>query len=159
MHFYLSFLMYFHCILWISLLCLGIFSKNLCLFIIYVIIPFIYMIHIFPFHFIVKMKINYIIDNWESLKEYSNKDFRPCNKEEENDLLELSKHMDISYDNILLYFSVYDHYEDQMSKMYKKLRTKFDELSSFKNPASTQGLMILCFITNLFYLKFIHKLF
>jgi hypothetical protein len=157
MHHYLNLLMYLHSIIWLCILFLGIFNKNICLIIIYLIIPCIYIIHIFPFHFLVKNKIDYIITNWTSLEKYSDKNFTPNNKEEENDLKELSKYMKLPYEKLLLYFSVYNHFLDPISKNFFKLKKIFD--NSFKNPFSTQGLMILAFIMNLIYLKFIYKTF
>lgn len=125
-----------------SILLVGIFNKNICF-----IIPFIYIIHISPFHFLVKTKIDYIIHNWESLKQYSNKDFKPVYKEEEIDLIGLSNNMNINYNQLLLYFL------DPISRIFFKIKNYFE------NPFNVQGLMILCLIINLFYLKFIHKVF
>ena len=155
MELYLHFMMYIHAFIWLFVLFAGFFNKKFCYIVLYIILPAIYIIQIYPTHFFMKSKIDYIIKNYDRLSPLDNIDISCITNEEKQDLHQLCNYMEIPYDNMISYFTVYIQYEDIFSKILRKIKLFFER--SFKNPASTQGLIILCFITNILYLKYKHK--
>jgi hypothetical protein len=119
----LQLLIIIHIFIWIFILFGGFISSEYTKLIIYKLIPFIYIIHIFPFHFLVQTKL-YIIDN--------NKD-KSEKEKPSSDILEEEEDKYI----IPLYFG--------------KFKNIFS--SSFCNPVSPQGLLILGYIINVYLLK------
>ena len=62
-----------HCFVWLFVIFGGFLSPKVCQFIILVVVPSIYLIHILSFHVIVETKMLHILkncENFEDLKEY-----------------------------------------------------------------------------------------
>jgi hypothetical protein len=119
----LQLLIIVHILIWIFILFGGFISSEYTKFIIYKLIPFIYVIHILPFHTFVETKLLIIDKN----KDDSNKD-------------KSSK-------------SILDEEEDKyiIPLFFRKLNNIFS--SSFANPLSPQGLLLLGYIINTYLLR------
>lgn len=120
----LQLLIIIHILIWIFIVLGGIVSSEYTKLIIYKLIPFVYILHIFPFHLIVKTKL-YIIDNNKNNNEKEKSSSNILEEEEDKYV-------------IPLYFG--------------KFKNIFS--SSFGNPVSPQGLLILGYIINVYLLKY-----
>jgi hypothetical protein len=154
---YLFLLMLLHVFIWLFVVFGGLYSEKIIMLNLYILLPFIYLIQILPFHIIVKKKIEYIKDNYETLKIHCNSPPELCEEEYIRTIPNLSKHMNIQMDKMLLYYAVYINNEDIVSRLYRKIKIKIDNWNSFQHPLSTQGLIIFAFIFNLYILKFYYK--
>jgi hypothetical protein len=120
MNLILQLLIIIHIGIWLFVLFGGFFKESYAKFNIIILIPFIYVIHILPFHMIVETKLR-IIEN-ESIHNNNNTPSMKILEDEE-----------CKY--ILPYY-------------FQKLKCIFD--NSFCNPLSPQGLLILGFIINVY---------
>lgn len=142
----------FHIFFWLFFIFGGIFSKKICKINLYLILPLIYLIHIIPFHFILKKKIDEINNNYEYLTKQL--DLSKVNRKD----FEFMK-QDNQFQKQLL--GIKEDHKDNITKIYileeNKLilpmiqrRLRFLFLNSFADPLSAQGMVILGCIINLF---------
>ena len=127
MNLILEILIIFHVIIWIFVVFGGMISSNICKFIIFIMIPFIYIVHILPFHIIVETKLRII------------------EKEKSDDLKNKSSHdllTEIEGRNIII-------------NLFHKLQKALD--FSLCHPLSAQGLLILGYIINVYLLKYVYN--
>jgi hypothetical protein len=123
----LEILIIFHLLIWIFIIFGGIISSDICKFIVFIMIPFIYVLHILPFHIIVEAKLRII------------------EKEKSTDL-ENKSSTDILFEienrNIII-------------NLFNKLKTALN--FSLLHPLSAQGLLILGYIINIYLLKYVYN--
>jgi hypothetical protein len=145
---YFSFLIWIHILIWIFVLFGGFINKKYALINIQYVIPFIYLVHLLPYHLIVKEKIKYIeknLDKWNDIdlantlvdesdvlfiKQYT----QPTRTPETSDT-KVAKILKYEEDNILIV------------KIKNIINNKLFK-NSFQPPLSPQGMLILGFILN-----------
>ena len=145
-------MMWIHIFIWLWVILAGLVHPKLARINMFVLLPMIYFLQILPFNILVSIKMQYIVDHWDDLKQWSS----PCisiddlGNEERQDLIKLAHRMGLEVSQTLLYFSVYLHFEndDFIARWLKSTRAFFDRHGSFKNPASTQGMLVIGFIIN-----------
>jgi hypothetical protein len=121
----LHFLITIHIIVWVYPIFGGFISVSNAKFILYYYVPFIYILHLLPFHIILNTKL-YLIDNTI----ISKTDNKPDNKE---------------------YLHNKEH-EYTIIKIFHYIHSTFEKC--FANPLSPQGLLILSLIINLYIVKY-----
>lgn len=155
--FILSLLYILHIVVWIYIVFGGFLSKGNALFIVYIAIPLVYILHMLPYHIICKMKAKtidkHLDDFWKQL----------TLKEKSVELdLEIYNVIRVCFDNVE---------EDRIIKIVRVLQAKENSITfvryfnmiknmfkySFQNPLSPQGMLILGFIVNLNLLKYYYK--
>lgn len=155
--FVLSILYLLHILVWIYIVFGGLLSKGNSVFIVQIVIPAVYVLHVLPFHVILKMKAKTIDNNldyyWNELSV----------KERNGDLdLELYNVIKTCFDNIE---------QNRIIKVVRVLQAKEHSITfiryfnkvkeifkcSFQNPLSPQGMLILGFIVNWNLLKCYYK--
>lgn len=141
-----------HILVWVFVIFGGIVSPNMCKFNLFILVPVIYIIHTFPFHVLLKKKLEMINQNIESFEQV-NREVDPVIA----DQLMKSGPPNISQERKLKIAQIYFAEEDKLliPKLFRQLCGVFSE--SFANPFSPQGLLILGMITNVYLLKFYWK--
>lgn len=142
----------FHILIWIFVIFGGFVSKNICKSILFVFVPVIYIVHTLPFHILLKKKLEMINNNLESFGEVD----RELDPELANQLMK-SGPPNISKERSMAIAKVYFAEEDKLiiPGIHGKICGLFS--SSFANPLSPQGLLILAMIINTYVLRFYWK--
>lgn len=142
-----------HILFWLFFIFGGFFSKKICKINLYIILPFIYLIHtIMPFHIIVNKKIDIIDHNYEKLIKTLD-----LNKVGERDLIFMKQ--DVQFQKQISHIK--EDRKDNITKIYileenklilpfiqRKIRLLFS--NSFADPLSAQGMVILGCIINVY---------
>lgn len=145
------FMVFIHTIVWLVALFGWVFGFEK--FNIFILLPCIYLFQMLPMHKILEEKIRFVLKNKEHLKSYDTVQEIP-RQECETDYG--NKVMNISKDDIKDAFRYINYYEDSLffpNYYTRNLKNLFYE-TSFQNPLSAQGFIILGFILNVFSLKF-----
>ena len=147
---YIHCLCLIHVIVWLIVLFGGFVSYKLAILNLYILLPLIYIVQSMSFHFIMKEKIRHIKDNKKYL----------CNKIlnlPEEEIVELSieaKKLNMTTKELIDILGYIEYYSDQYIIPYYFEKLKRNSYSSWKNPFSPQGVIILGYIFNLLCLKF-----
>ena len=151
----LKLLFIIHLLIWIFVTIGGIFNKTVNQFNLLILLPLIYISQSLSFHPIMYMKMKYIKDTnlYNAKKEYFN-DSNLCD-EEKDDMNRLSRLFNESYDKILEHYAIYIDNEDIISHNLRAIR-KYCDKTCNKNPFSSQGLIIIAYIINV-YIYYIHE--
>lgn len=151
----LIFLILIHCFVWIFVIFGGFFSPTICQINMLVIIPAIYLIHIMSFHVIVKTKMQHILKNCENFDNLEAYIVKPKKVED------LRKYLpqDLDEEKAMKVIKIYLSEEDKLviPKIHRKMEDCFE--TSFANPFSPQGMLILGMIVSIYLLKFYWKKF
>jgi hypothetical protein len=157
--FLIIFLYIFHMLFWIFLIFGAFISIKVSKIIMFIIIPFVYLLHLLPFHVIEKKKINLIYNNLEYYKNIIPKEkfdnISPKDKMMSKALLHSMKNIPDKDKDLVINIHIIEEKKIPFMKEYKKIRGCF--LNSFANPLSAQGLLILGYIVNLYTLKYYWK--
>lgn len=155
--FLLLLLFIIHILVWLYVVFGGFISKWHALFIIQLLIPAIYILHLLPFHILLKSKAELVYHNLEALWSQLSKK----QKEEPTDE-GLVKTVSMSLPNIdkeqvIKVAKIMQEKEQSIifMKQYNKCRMFLERC--FQNPLSAQGLLILGFIVNYNLVRFYHK--
>lgn len=146
-----------HTIIWLVALFGGIvFGKSVALFNILVLLPCIYVFQSLPVHLILKEKMKYVLEHKEHLKK--NERTRHSHRSD-CDHAYVSKITGIPIDDVLESYKYITYYEDKffLNAVNRKLAYFFSD-RSYMNPLSPQGLILLGFVINVYYLKFTRAL-
>jgi hypothetical protein len=142
-----------HTVIWLVALFGGIvFGKDVALFNILAFLPAIYIFQSLPVHLILKEKIEFVLANKQHLRK---KEHITYSKRGECDDAYVSKVTGIPLEDVIESYKYITYYEDKffLNDMNRKLAYMFSNMS-YMNPLSPQGLIILAFIVNAYYLKF-----
>jgi hypothetical protein len=145
-------LVIFHTVVWLVALFGGIvFGKKVALLNLYVLLPFVYVFQSLPIHLILKEKMEFVLKNKRHLKK---KEFLHSHRSDCDDEY-VSKVTGIPLDDVIESYKYITYYEDKffLNEINRRLAYYFSD-RSYMNPLSPQGLIILGFIINVFYLKF-----
>lgn len=148
-------LVFVHTAVWLFALfgCL-VLGKKAALFNILILLPIIYVFQSLPVHLILKEKMKYVLSHKDCLKKNENmlRSHRSdCDDEH------VSKVTGIPIDDVIDSYKYITYYEDlfPLNALNRKLAFMFSDIS-YMNPLSPQGLILLSFIINIYYLKFTH---
>ena len=148
----LNILIIFHIFIWCFILFGGLVYTPFSSINLLYLIPLVYLLHIFPFHFIIKTKIEFIEKNidilWKNSYDSILYDEDECklfnkyilNKEHHSKIIKILKANEYSYPIV---------------KWYHSIRSFFKH--SFQNPLSPQGMLILGSIINFYVYKYKKK--
>jgi hypothetical protein len=142
-----------HTVIWLFALFGGIvLGKNVALFNIFVLLPIVYVFQSLPVHLILKEKIEFVLKNKKFLKK---NELTLHSHRSDCDDSHVSKVTGIPTEDIIESYKYITYYEDKfyLNDMNRKLAYMFSDIS-YMNPLSPQGLIILAFVTNTYYLKF-----
>jgi hypothetical protein len=145
----------YHSLIWILSIFLCFFSFKISKIILVFILPIIYLFQSLPFHKILLLELLFI----RKYKQYLNKIPKSerinkyYNKRTRSDFKYYSRILNIELKELLELFDYYYYYINKISiiKYFYKIKNYFDN-TSFVNPLSPQGLIILCYIMNITYL-------
>ncbi len=146
-------LVIFHTVVWLVALFGGIvFGKDVALFNIFALLPFVYLFQSLPVHLILKEKMEFVLKNKEHLKK--NERMLRSHRSDCDDA-HVSKVTGIPIEDVIDSYKYITYYEDKfiLNEINRKLAYFFSD-RSYMNPLSPQGLIILAFIINTLYLKF-----
>jgi hypothetical protein len=149
---YISLLCFIHIVLWIVVFVGGFLNKKLIEYNLYIFLPFIYILQsFFPFHFIVRHKLQYIKQNIKDFKK-PNKNVQ-LNRIDIEDIKRAAEVEKVSYDEMLTYFLIMKEYEHTLilPRLLDYLKNIFDY--AFRNPFDAPQMIIIGFIINLYLLK------
>ena len=132
-HLTIWFIVYFGCL----------FNSTLNKFNLLILLPVIFIAQSLPFHPIMYTKMKYIKENFNA-----HNDNNLCDEEKE-DMKRLSRIFNEPYDKILEYYSTYMNNEDIIGKHLRIIRKHCDDYCN-KNPFSSQGLIIIGYIINVY---------
>lgn len=147
---YIEALCVVHVIIWMVVLFGGFVSRKLAVLNLYVFLPLVYVAQSMSFHAIMKEKIQYVRKNKQYLR----------NKElnlPDDEVMELSREankLGMTMDEFLEVLSYIEYYADKCILPYYYESLKRKSYSSWKNPFSPQGTIIIGFILNLFCLRY-----
>ena len=151
--FILYFLILIHLFIWIFSLLSGFFGIKFIIFNLYILLPLIYLFQYLPFHKIVELKLRFIKNNIKYFNQNIDNNIRneyynyktKCNYDY------FSKILNINNKELLQLYDILYYYENNIFIIYyfEKLKNKLNN-TTFSNPLSPQGLIILSFITNLY---------
>jgi hypothetical protein len=139
-----------HIFIWLFVIFGGFISSKICRLNLYIFIPLIYVLHMLPFHILVKYKMKFLNDNLN--------DFELKNTKLHEIDGDFGKNIDksIPEDRAKKIISIYCQEDDFfISRIHKKVGNLFS--NSFQNPTSPQGMLILGLIINIFLMKFFWK--
>lgn len=144
----LKLLFIIHLFIWILVTFGGIFNSKINQFNLLILLPLIYISQSLSFHPIMYMKMKYIKEN---LKNSNNENFKDSNlcDEEKDDMIRLSRLFNESYNKILEHYAIYIENEDIISHNLRSIRRYCDKTCN-KNPFSSQGLIILAYMINVY---------
>lgn len=148
-------LVFVHTVIWLFALfgCL-VLGKKAALFNILILLPIIYVFQSLPVHLILKEKMEYVLSHRDCLKKNEN---MPRSHRSDCDDEHVSKVTGIPVDDVIDSYKYITYYEDKfpLNALNRRLAFMFSDIS-YMNPLSPQGLILLSFIINVYYLKFIH---
>ena len=144
----LKLLFIIHLLIWIFVTIGGIFNRTVNQFNLLILLPLIYISQSLSFHPIMYMKMKYIKENFKKSNNETFKDSILCD-EEKDDMNRLSRLFNESYDKILEHYAIYIENEDIISHNLRSIR-KYCDKTCNKNPFSSQGLIIIAYIINVY---------
>lgn len=140
---FLDLLIILHIFIWCFIIFGGFFGKKYAIYNMKFIIPFIYLIHLLPFHVIVKQKVKFIETNYQKIW---NPKFETI-KYEIQEANDIGKYLDNKENNgKILQILKGSEQSFFIIKLHHKLMSFFKD--SFQNPLSPQGMLILGYIIN-----------
>lgn len=148
-------LVIFHTLVWLFALfgCLF-FGKKAAVFNVLILLPVIYIFQSLPVHLILKEKMIYVLKHKDCLKK---NDDMPRSHRSDCDDFHVSKVTGIPIDDVIDSYKYITYYEDKfpLNALNRKLAYMLSDVS-YMNPLSPQGLILLSFVINVYYLKFIN---
>jgi hypothetical protein len=138
-----------HLFIWCIVIFGGVLNKTINQLNILILLPLIYIAQSLPFHPIMYMKMKYIKESLSVYRQNNTiKTIELCHEEKE-DMNRLSILFNEPYDKILEHYTIYMNNEDNVGKTLRSLR-KYCDTRCNKNPFSSQGLIIIGYIINVY---------
>uniref|UniRef100_A0A6C0LYI5 Uncharacterized protein n=1 Tax=viral metagenome TaxID=1070528 RepID=A0A6C0LYI5_9ZZZZ len=147
---YLMLLCLIHLIIWCFAMFGCIISKKIALFNIFILLPIMYVAQSMSFHCIMKSKIDFV----SKYKDILMNKTMDIPDDERDELTIEAKKLNMTGQEFINILGYIENYSDKyiIPKLYETAKRKL--YTSYRNPLSSQGTIILCYIINLYCLRY-----